>query len=143
MSSEESIPLEVAPKRRVVKIKNKPIFERKQGVIGTSRWLAAMASRAHDTGQKEIMVSVLDLREITGLITALESIDLRDSAKTHVGWIRGDKVNEMKSGQIKDVKVIRRKTDPYDTEVFVVRLPKKVVLDEDQIPMDAELEVNA
>lgn len=117
--------------------KRPKLLERREGVIGTARWLAAAAHVAESNGLKDVTVSIKDLYELTGFMQAVEHVEIRESAKIRLGYCRSDQIREMQSQQKRCISTIICKTDRYDTEVYITRLPKPVVLDDDQIPMDA------
>lgn len=100
------------------------LSERRDGVIGTARWIAAMASSARAEGRSDVTIKIVDLCELTGFIAAVERLEIKNSSTIHLGYCRSDKVREILAGERTMVSTISRKSDVYDTEVFIGRLPK-------------------
>lgn len=91
----------------------------------TVTWIMANMHRAMDNGQKDVVVSIEDLKELIAVVASSEARAKIEYAGKPLGFAKAERVRQLLTSERKKITVCLYKTAEYDTPVSFTDLPPK------------------
>lgn len=95
----------------------------------TLMYLQADMHRAINSGQRDIVVSVLDLKELLQEVLKAEGREVAEKVGHGCGWINPEKLRDLRSGKRFYCTIRLRKNDEFSEQIFC--------MPEGKFPVDA------
>lgn len=89
-------------------------------------YIQADMHRAINSGQRDVVVSVLDLKELLGLVESAAARERNEKCGVVFGFVRKETLSEMRSGKALFLSIRRKKNDEYSTPVYCDPLTKLI-----------------
>lgn len=84
----------------------------------TLMYIQADMHRAINSGQRDVVVSVLDLKELLGAVESANARGRNEKCGVIFGFVRKETLNEMRRGHALYLSIRRKKNDEYNTPVY-------------------------
>lgn len=84
----------------------------------TILFLQADMHRAINSGQRDVVVSVLDLKELLGAVESAATKERNEKCGVVFGFVRAETLKEMRRGNALYLSIRRKKNDEYNTPVY-------------------------
>lgn len=81
-------------------------------------FIQADLHRAINSGQRDLVVSVLDLKELLGAVESAAVKAQNEKCGIVFGFVRKETLMEMRSGKALFLSIRRKKNDEYNTPVY-------------------------
>lgn len=84
----------------------------------TIMFIQADMHRAINSGQRDVVVSVLDLKELLGAVESARARERNEKCGVVFGFVRKETLKQMRSGNLLYLKIRRKKKDDYCEPVY-------------------------
>lgn len=92
----------------------------------TLMYIQADMHRAINGGQRDLSISVLDLKELLGAVESAAAREKKERCGVVFGFVREETLSEMRSGKALYLSIRRKKNEEYNTPVYCDPLQKSI-----------------
>lgn len=93
----------------------------------TLMYIQADMHRAINNNQRDLVVSVMDLKELLAAVDSAATREQNEKCGVVFGFVRNETLSEMRSGKALFLSIRRKKNEEYCTPVYCDPLPKNDV----------------